>query len=173
MNLELNKTHNINCIDGMNLLDDNCIDLTVTSPPYDDLRSYKGCKWNFDIYSSKCAQKVDSLLVKIPRYNVYSEDPLCEGIDGEDFSLCDKYLEYEVSYDTFKRKVEEYKKAHEVKKVEPKKDEEQFSIKMIINKVLEFIINYQIYIIIILGVLLLILIIIIIVKKKKKRGVLE
>ena len=44
---------------------------------------------------------------------------------------------------------------------------------MIINKVLEFIINYQIYIIIILGVLLLILIIIIIVKKKKKRGVLE
>ena len=36
MNLELNKTYNMNCIDGMKLLEDNCIDLTVTSPPYDD-----------------------------------------------------------------------------------------------------------------------------------------
>lgn len=48
--LELNKTHNINCIEGMKLLDDNYIDLTVTSPPYDDLRSYKGCEWNFAIF---------------------------------------------------------------------------------------------------------------------------
>ena len=50
MNLKLNKTHNINCIEGMKLLDDNCIDLTVTSPPYDNLRSYKGCEWDFDIF---------------------------------------------------------------------------------------------------------------------------
>lgn len=50
MDLELNKTYNMNCIDGMKLLEDKCIDLTVTSPPYDDLRSYKGCKWNFDIF---------------------------------------------------------------------------------------------------------------------------
>lgn len=48
--LELNKTYNMNCIDGMKLLSDSCIDLTVTSPPYDDLRSYKGCEWNFDIF---------------------------------------------------------------------------------------------------------------------------
>lgn len=27
---------------------DNCIDLTVTSPPYDDLRTYKGYKWDFE-----------------------------------------------------------------------------------------------------------------------------
>jgi len=26
------------------------IDLTITSPPYDDLRSYEGTKWNFDIF---------------------------------------------------------------------------------------------------------------------------
>ena len=48
--LELNKTYNMNCIDGMKLLSDGRIDLTVTSPPYDDLRSYKGCEWNFDIF---------------------------------------------------------------------------------------------------------------------------
>ena len=50
MNLELNKTYNMNCIEGIKLLEDNYIDLTVTSPPYDDLRSYKGCEWNFDIF---------------------------------------------------------------------------------------------------------------------------
>ena len=35
-------------IEGMRLLDDNCIDLTVTSPPYDNLRKYKGFEWDFE-----------------------------------------------------------------------------------------------------------------------------
>ena len=45
--LELNKIYCMDNVDGMKLLDDNCIDLTVTSPPYDDLRKYKGFSWNF------------------------------------------------------------------------------------------------------------------------------
>ena len=36
------------CIDGLKELPDECIDLTVTSPPYDDLRKYKGYEWNFE-----------------------------------------------------------------------------------------------------------------------------
>jgi len=35
-------------IEGMKLLDDNCIDLTVTSPPYDKLRKYDGFEWDFE-----------------------------------------------------------------------------------------------------------------------------
>jgi site-specific DNA-methyltransferase (adenine-specific) len=35
-------------VTGMKLLDDNSIDLTVTSPPYDDLRRYKGFRWDFE-----------------------------------------------------------------------------------------------------------------------------
>ncbi len=35
----------MDCLEGLKLLDDNCIDLTVTSPPYDDLRKYNN---NFD-----------------------------------------------------------------------------------------------------------------------------
>jgi site-specific DNA-methyltransferase (adenine-specific) len=46
--LELNKTHNMDCLDGMRLLDDNCIDLTVTSPPYDNLRKYNGYSFDFE-----------------------------------------------------------------------------------------------------------------------------
>lgn len=35
----------MDCLEGLKLIDDNCIDLTVTSPPYDDLRKYNN---NFD-----------------------------------------------------------------------------------------------------------------------------
>ncbi len=38
--MELNKIYNMDCLEGMKLIDDNSIDLTVTSPPYDNLRDY-------------------------------------------------------------------------------------------------------------------------------------
>lgn len=38
----------MDCLNGLKLLDDNCIDLTITSPPYDDLRSYKGYSFDFE-----------------------------------------------------------------------------------------------------------------------------
>ena len=46
--LELNKIYNIDCVAGMKLLDDESVDLTVTSPPYDNLRTYKGFTWDFE-----------------------------------------------------------------------------------------------------------------------------
>jgi DNA modification methylase len=46
--LEINKIYNMDCLEGMKLLDDNSIDLTVTSPPYDNLRKYNGFSWNFE-----------------------------------------------------------------------------------------------------------------------------
>ena len=30
----------MDCLEGLKLIDDNCIDLTVTSPPYDTVRNY-------------------------------------------------------------------------------------------------------------------------------------
>ena len=38
----------MNCLDGLKLLDDKSIDLTVTSPPYDDLRTYNGYSFDFE-----------------------------------------------------------------------------------------------------------------------------
>ena len=49
--LELNKTYCIDNREGMKLLPDNYIDLTVTSPPYDNLRSYNGYCFDFDTVS--------------------------------------------------------------------------------------------------------------------------
>lgn len=36
------------CVNLMKEFPSNCIDLTVTSPPYDNLRKYKGFEWNFE-----------------------------------------------------------------------------------------------------------------------------
>jgi len=38
--LHLNRIHNLNCIEGLKLLPDNCVDCCVTSPPYFGLRDY-------------------------------------------------------------------------------------------------------------------------------------
>lgn len=46
--MDLNRIYNIDCLQGLKLLDDNSIDLTVTSPPYDDLRNYKGYSFDFE-----------------------------------------------------------------------------------------------------------------------------
>ena len=46
--MELNKIYNMDCVEGMKLLGDNSIDLTVTSPPYDNLRKYNGFEWDFE-----------------------------------------------------------------------------------------------------------------------------
>lgn len=43
----LNKIINCDCVRGMKQLPCECIDLTVTSPPYDNLRNYNGFEWDF------------------------------------------------------------------------------------------------------------------------------
>ena len=50
MNGQINKIHNIDCVEGMKLLESESIDLVVTSPPYDNLRTYNG--FNFDFEST-------------------------------------------------------------------------------------------------------------------------
>lgn len=46
--MEINKIYNENCLDTMKRMTDNYIDLIVTSPPYDDLRDYKGYSFPFE-----------------------------------------------------------------------------------------------------------------------------
>ena len=46
--MEVDYIENGNCLDLMKTLPDNCIDLTVTSPPYDNLRTYNGYSFDFE-----------------------------------------------------------------------------------------------------------------------------
>jgi len=43
----INKVHCADCLDIMKDIPDNSIDLTITSPPYDNLRDYKGYIFDF------------------------------------------------------------------------------------------------------------------------------
>ena len=45
--MDINKLYCIDNIDGMKQLPNNFIDLTLTSPPYDSMRKYKGFSFNF------------------------------------------------------------------------------------------------------------------------------
>lgn len=46
--MEINKIYNENCLNTMARMPDNFVDLTVTSPPYDNLRDYKGYSFDFE-----------------------------------------------------------------------------------------------------------------------------
>ncbi len=55
--MEVNKTYHINCVAGMEKLEDESIDLVVTSPPYDQLRTYNdSSKWNMEVFYAVAAQ---------------------------------------------------------------------------------------------------------------------
>lgn len=45
--MEVNRIYCDDNVQGLKRLPADCIDLTVTSPPYDDLRTYKGFSWDF------------------------------------------------------------------------------------------------------------------------------
>ena len=46
-NVKPNHIYHGDCVDVMRTFPENVIDLTVTSPPYDNLRTYKGYTFNF------------------------------------------------------------------------------------------------------------------------------
>jgi DNA modification methylase len=46
--METNKIYNENCLDTMAKMPDGFVDLTVTSPPYDNLRTYNGYSFDFE-----------------------------------------------------------------------------------------------------------------------------
>lgn len=47
-NMETSKIYNENCLETMARMPDDFVDLTVTSPPYDDLRDYNGYSFEFE-----------------------------------------------------------------------------------------------------------------------------
>lgn len=149
-------------------------DSEVLTPTNGEIVStFNNGTWNFDFFSKKCDIKIDTIEIFIPRFNEYSLDPLCEGIDGNDFPLCGKYYEYEVSYESFEERVKHYRATYNVNSsvTDEKTDEDKFQI--ILNDIYNFILKYRLYIVISLIVILIILISIIVIKKKRNRGVLE
>ena len=67
---------------------------------------------SYDIAIVGTSDSCDAILktekIKLARYNEYSNDPLCEGI--EEFVLCQKTYDKDIDYDTFASRVNTYKK---------------------------------------------------------------
>lgn len=131
-------------------------------------------KWNFEVYSKSCEQKIHTIEVFIPKFNKYSLDSLCEGIDGEDFALCGKYYEYEVPYDNFVERVNHYRITHNVKSdqnVQDKDSDDKFI--SLFKDILKFVKEYSLYISISFVISLIIIVFVIVIVKRRKRGVLK
>jgi len=60
INKYINQIINMDCVEGMRLLPDESIDLVVTSPPYDEIRTYHGFK--LDLH--KVGQEIYRILKK-------------------------------------------------------------------------------------------------------------
>lgn len=122
-----------------------------------------GTNYSFDIYakSGDCSYRLlNTLYVNIPKYNKYYKDPVCNGISG--FNLCQRWGETgNLSYDSFKEKVEEYKSENTIIIDDDKKEEENYALLYIIGN---FWAKYYLYIT--LGTIVVLLPIIIVVKKK-------
>jgi DNA modification methylase len=52
--IDLNRIYNMDCLEGMKRIPDGFVDLTVTSPPYDNLRTYNGNieQWSFEKFQA-------------------------------------------------------------------------------------------------------------------------
>jgi len=46
--MEINQVYNMDCLDGMRQMSSSIVDLVITSPPYDNLRDYKGYSFDFE-----------------------------------------------------------------------------------------------------------------------------
>lgn len=92
-------------------------------------------EYTFDvkIVSETCNEKLKTIQINLPKYNKYSEDPLCDGI--EEFVLCQPTYDKEIDYDTFVSRINTYKRTQ--KETEDATNEEKKE-----NKILENIFEY-------------------------------
>ena len=63
--MEINKIYNENCLDTMARMPDGFVDLTVTSPPYDNLREYfldKNVVWRYTLSDTKQQEIIKELI---------------------------------------------------------------------------------------------------------------
>lgn len=107
-------------------------------------------------------QLVRTAKLTVPKYNYYSEHPLCDGVPPEEVQECDEWYQGKVTEELLTEKINEYKK-------QQGKDESN-KIDKILDIIKNFITNYYLYIIGIVAVIIIATTTIII---KKKRGRLE
>ncbi len=124
-----------------------------------------GDSYEFKIYYNTCSDKpIRTIKINLPKYNYYAESSSCENISKEDLEVCDEWYQGDLDDETFNKIISDYNK-----KLEDQKKQEQQE-NTILNKIINFLSNYYLYII---GVIILIVIIAFIIINRKKKYSLE
>ena len=125
------------------------------------LKNKESNNYVFNIYYDRCEDELmRTIRYKLPKYNHYANDPLCEGITGEELDVCDKWYSKDLNDDKFKQRIEEYKESLGISNNDNNSN----------NKMMDFFKKYYIYFI---GLAIAIIIIISVIVVNKKRGALE
>jgi len=123
----------------------------------------------FDVYANECTDKLKSITIKITKFNEYSQTEACEGISGDDLSVCGEWFDNRnLSSEDFNTIVEEYKNGNieDGSQIETI-DDINLSF---FNKIVYFLKNNYLYII---GGIVLIVIIVSLIVIRQRRGRLE
>ncbi len=105
----------------------------------------------YDFYSTdpECAEyPLYTARVVLPSYNQYYQDEVCIG--ASEYSLCQKWSSHNLSYDNFVKKVTEYKNSL-VEPEEPVIEENPSGTITFVQLIINFLLDYYIYIIIVLS----------------------
>lgn len=123
-------------------------------------------EYNFEIIgmTDSCNITLKKIKITLSKYNTYSEDPLCEGI--EEFVLCQPTYDKDIDYETFVSRVNSYKKNHPTKEVTDEQKEETKEQ----NKIVKYIQDNLFQIIIIVVFVTLVIITIILTAKSIKKS---
>ena len=125
------------------------------------LTDYSSGEYNFKIFSldKTCKnQLISNKTIKLPDYNPYANEKICEGI--EEYELCQKWKKNDLDHDQFITKVTKYK--NEKNKIEKSEETEED----ITNNIIVWLINH--YFPILLSIIFICSILIVILSKKDK-----
>lgn len=114
------KTYNYNGTDSLKII--------ITNPGVYSFEVYSTDNYCDDTYLYK-------LFAEIPTYNKYYKDDLCKGI--ESYKYCQRWFSSKITYEEFKRGVNEYKNSFKEEKIE-----EEIPYKSIYEYILEFYLDY-------------------------------
>ena len=127
----------------------------------------------FSVYSSYCTEAISTITIKIPKFNEYSVDPLCEGITEEELAVCGKWYDNRnISYNDFVKTVNNYKKSNGIN---DNTDDDNNNVEndnnTLLNTINEFVRNNYLYVA--GGAVIILILIIVLIAIRRKRGRLE
>ncbi len=106
------------------------------------------------VYHNECNALIKTIELKLPVYNVYNEDPLCDNVDKKKVKYCSKWLEKPITYEEFYDEVSKYK--------------EDNATKDFMGNVLNFLKNNYLTVIVAISIFVIIIVLTSILKKKRR-----